>query len=113
VTENADPRIALLTAQDRRLLMVGQGTIGMVLAAAEAIGLIPKATAVTEYGIATTTDLSTVVLLDSLDGADSYLRQVREADPAHDHRLVSCIHTTYEDTFTEWTPVPTPEETHA
>jgi hypothetical protein len=108
-----DPRVALLTEQDRRLLMVGQGTMGMMLAAAEKAGLIPKATAITEYGIASAGDPSTVVLLASLEGAVSHVRELRETTPDHDYRAVSRVHTHYEDTFTEWTPVPMPEENHA
>jgi hypothetical protein len=108
----ADPRIALLTAQDRRLLMVGNGTMGMMLAAAEKAGLIPRATTATQYGIASAADPATVILMASLDGAVSYVKELRETTPDHDYGPVSRVHTYYEDTVTDWAPVPAPEETN-
>lgn len=107
-----DPRIALLLAQDRRLLMVGQGTMGMVLAAAETIGLIPTPTTFTEYGIASAADPSTVILLASPEGAASHIRELRETLPDHDYSPVARIRTTFADTVTEWATLPAPEENH-
>lgn len=105
-----DPRIALLVETDRRLIMVGKGTMGMVLAAAEKAGLIPKATTFTDYGIASAADPSTVILLASLEGAVSHIRELDESIPDHGYRPVHRTHTHYEDTVTEWSPVP--EETN-
>ena len=82
----------------------------MMLAAAEKAGLIPKATTVAQYGIASAADPSTVIVLASLDGAVSYVRELRETIPDHDFGTVSRDHTYYEDTITEWSPVP--EESH-
>lgn len=110
-----DPRIALLTAQDRRLLMVGQGTMGMMLAAAEKAGLIPKCFVTTEYG-ALRTPADYVYpqrnAVEALEQARLMNEQVRDTSLPGGVTAVSRVRTRYPEAVTDWAPL-TAEETNA
>lgn len=101
---DADPRIALLVETDRRLALVGKGTMGMVLAAAEKAGLMPPRYVTTEYG-AMRTPAGHVF---PQRNAEEALDQARIMDAQlHDHSYVavSRTRTRYPDTVTDWAPL--------
>lgn len=102
---SADERIAALIETDRRLVLVGNGTLGMVLAAAEKAGFIPQRSSSTEYGIATAADPDIVITLASLEGAHDYVRDLDRSNPGHGYRPVHREHTHYRNTVTAWSPV--------
>ncbi len=106
-----DPRIALLQAQDRRLLLVGEGTLGMMLAAAEATGLIPPRTVTTEYGVLR----SPADFVYPQRDAESALDQARlmgQREDGYTYTPVSSTRTRFPEPVTSWAPLST-EETNA
>jgi hypothetical protein len=100
--------------QDRRLAMVGKGTMAMILAAAEKAGLIPTRTVTTEYGILR--EPATYLYPQrSAESARDMVRLMDEPDVAPDGQTyvaVTRTRTTYTETTTDWVPLSGPEENH-
>ncbi len=111
MAETPDPRIALLTEQDRRLLMVGQGTMGMMLAAAEAVGLIPPRTVATEYGVLRT-PADFVYAQRGPETAIDQARLMAQREDGYTYTPVVRTRTRYPEPVTDWAPL-SEEETNA
>lgn len=110
VTPADDPRIAQLLEQDRRLLMVGKGTLGMVLAAANAAGLIPASATEVHYGVETTPGFG-VALCRSRERAVALTEALNSENDGYTFAAVMRTHVTFDDRTTDWVPL-APEETH-
>jgi hypothetical protein len=109
--QSVDPRIALLVEQDRRLALVGKGTMAMMLAAAEKAGLVPGHTTVTDYGVLHA-PTGSVLVNHTAETARDLVRVLDEPDSTRDYTAVTRTRTTYTETTTDWVPLSGPEENH-
>ncbi|HEX9088223.1 MAG TPA: hypothetical protein VF867_11910 [Arthrobacter sp.] len=105
-----DPRIPLLLEQDRRLLMIGKSTMGMMLAAADAAGLIPASRTEVHYGVETTPGFG-VAICQSSERAVALTEALNNDHDGYTFAVVTRAHTTFDDRITDWVPL-APEETH-
>lgn len=106
-----DPRIALLQEADRRLLMVGNGTLGMVLAAAEKTGIIPAGTATTEYGAQRTPADYAYPQRTAAEAIEQATLLREHAAEGYAYTPVTRTRTVFADAVTDWVPL-SAEETH-
>lgn len=109
-TTPPDPRIALLVEQDRRLALVGQGTMGMMLAAAENAGLIPASTREIQYGVETNPGTG-VAICHSRERAVQLTDALTKENDGYTFAAVTRTHTVFTEITTDWAPL-APEENH-